>query len=138
MKASDLRAVWEAPDNSRLMKKQTSVRLATHIGARIEAIARLYPSKTKSQVINDLLASALTDFENGFEFLPGDDKDRELDYDVSEHSGEFREVIIEPDVGKRREYLTKANEFLVEFEKEIGNDKPKLFQTVRWREVCER
>ena len=44
MKAKDLRAVWEAPDNSRLMKKQTSVRLATHIGARIDAICHLFLS----------------------------------------------------------------------------------------------
>ncbi len=59
MKASNLSAVWDAPDNSRLMKKQTSVRLATHIEARLSAICAMFPAKSKSQVINDLLSAAL-------------------------------------------------------------------------------
>ncbi len=124
MKASDLKAIWEAPDNTRLMKKQTSVRLATHIGAKIDAICHLFPAKSKSQVINDLSAAALVEFENGFAVQPGKEKDREQTYDIDEHTGEPREVIMEPDIGKRtRNTLGKTNEFLLKHEKEIGNEK---------------
>lgn len=130
MKASKLSAVWDAPDNSRLMKKQTSVRLATHIEARLSAICEMFPAKSKSQIINDLLASALDEFADGFEFKPG--KDRERDYD---NSGPIE---IEPDVGLRASFYTRANRFLTEYEKEIGNEEPKLFNTERWREVGER
>lgn len=134
MKASDLRAVWEAPDNSRLMKRQTSVRLATHIGAKIDSICQLFPAKTKSQVINDLLAAALADFDDSFEFEPGKDRDQGFE----EHQGSYRDFEVEPDIGLRPKYLAKANEFLLKYEKEIGNENPQLFETTRWREVGEK
>lgn len=120
MKASDLKAVWDAPDNSRLMKKQTSVRLATHIGARISALCDLFPSKSKSQLINDLLAAALQDFENSLEFVPG----RDIDQD--QHTGKT----IYEDQGQRVRFLNCANRYLKEYESEIGNDEPKLFDAV--------
>ncbi len=134
MKASDLKAIWEAPDNSRLMKKQTSVRLATHIGAKIEAICHLFPAKSKSQLINDLLAASLTEFDNGFEFEPGKDRDQGCE----EYQGSYRDYEVEPDIGLRTEYLAKVNKFLLKFEKEIGNESPQLFETTRWREVGEK
>lgn len=130
MKASKLSAVWDAPDNSRLMKKQTSVRLATHIEARLSAICEMFPAKSKSQIINDLLASALDEFADGFEFEPG--RERAQDYDGS------RQIEIEPDEGLRTSFYKKANRFLKEFEREIGNEEPKLFNTERWREVGEK
>ena len=119
MKASDLRTIWEAPDNTRLMKKQTSVRLATHIGAKISALCELFPSKSKSQLINDLLAAALKDFESSFEFVPG----RDIDQDP--HTGK----ILYEDQGQRVRFLNCANGYLKEFEAEIGNDEPILFNT---------
>jgi hypothetical protein len=134
LKASNLKAVWEAPDNSRLMKKQTSVRLATHIGAKIEAICHLFPAKSKSQVINDLLAAALSGFDDSFEFKPG--KERQLDRE--EYQGSYREFEIAPDVGLRTNYLAKANEYLLKYEQEIGNDSPQLLSTTRWKEVGEK
>ena len=120
MKASDLKAVWDAPDNSRLMKKQTSVRLATHIGARISALCDIFPSKSKSQLINDLLAAALQDFENSFEFVPG--------RDVAQDP--YTEEILYEDQGQRVGFLNRANRYLEEYEAEIGNDEPKLFNAV--------
>jgi len=130
MKAINLSSVWDAPDNSRLMKKQTSVRLATHIEARISAICEMFPAKSKSQVINDLLASALDEFADGFEFEPG--KERAQDYDQS------GPIEIEPDVGLRHSFYVRANRFLKKYEKEIGNEEAKLFNATRWREVGEK
>jgi len=120
VKASDLRAVWEAPDNTRLMKKQTSVRLATHIGARISALCDIFPSKSKSQLINDLLAAALQVFENSFEFVPGRDAAQDP----------YTDEILYEDQGHRVGFLNRANRYLEEYEAEIGNDEPKLFNAV--------
>lgn len=122
MKASNLSAVWEAPDNTRLMKKQTSVRLATHIEARISALCEMFPTKTKSQIINDLLAAALDEVAGGFEFVPG--KERQLDYEAQ------REIA--PDEGQRVRFLDLANKYLKEYEKEFGVEEPHLFNTVVW------
>jgi hypothetical protein len=124
MKAADLKAIWEAPDNSRLMKNQTSVRLSTHVGARISAICELYPTKSKSQVINDLLAAALDEFEKSFEFIPG--------REVGEDPG-TREVFAE-DVGPRVRFINTANRHLKEIEAELGNSDPVLLDPV-WVDV---
>jgi predicted DNA-binding protein len=127
MKAKNLSSVWEAPDNTRLMRKQTSVRLATHIEARLSAICEIFPAKSKSQVINDLLAAALDDFADGFEFVPSKEKEREEDFEG--------ETFYEIDCGMRRKFLNRANEYLKQYEKELGNDEPSFFNAYRSREV---
>lgn len=127
MKSSQLVAVWSAPDNSRLMPKQTSVRLATQNEARIAALCDLYPSRSKSQIINDLLATALDEVADGFEFVPG--PIREL-----EHDGHHEYEIAE-DIGERVRFLNLANKYLVEFENALGVKEPKTLPTSRWGEV---
>ncbi len=59
MKPEDLVKVWDAPDHSKLTPKQISIRLPILAAARIEAFCEMYPSKPKSQIITDLLATAL-------------------------------------------------------------------------------
>ena len=60
MDPRDLVKVWDAPDNSRLTPKQWSIRLPIHVAAQINALCALYPRKTKTDIIGDLLATALT------------------------------------------------------------------------------
>lgn len=120
MKAKDLQAIWEAPDNTRLMKKQTSVRLATHVGARVAALCEIFPAKSKSQIINDLLTAALDDFANSLEFVPG--------RDVAQDP--YTDKILYEDQGQRVSFLNCANKHLKEYEAELGNDDPKLFDAV--------
>lgn len=59
MEPRDLLKVWDAPDNSKLTPKQWSVRLPIHVAAKICALCDLYPRKTKTEIIGDLLATAL-------------------------------------------------------------------------------
>jgi hypothetical protein len=59
MEPRDLVKVWDAPDNSRLTPKQWSVRLPLHVAAKINALCDIYPRKTKTEIIGDLLATAL-------------------------------------------------------------------------------
>jgi hypothetical protein len=60
MEPRDLVKVWDAPDNSKLTPKQWSIRLPIHVAARINALCDLFPRKTKTEIIGDLLATALT------------------------------------------------------------------------------
>ena len=59
MEPRDLLKVWGAPDNSKLTPKQWSIRLPIHVAAKICALCDLYPRKTKTEIIGDLLAIAL-------------------------------------------------------------------------------
>lgn len=59
MKAKDLHTIWDAPDNSRLTSKQFTVRLPIRVAAQIAALNEIYPRKTKTELIGDLLAAAL-------------------------------------------------------------------------------
>ena len=59
METKDLPKTWTGPDNSRLMRHQTSMRLSVHVAAKIQALCDMFPHRTKTQIINDLLATAL-------------------------------------------------------------------------------
>jgi hypothetical protein len=61
----DLRKLWEAPDNTRLSKRQMAFRLPLHVVAKIEAVSKLYPKKSKTELVGDLLAAALDQFAEG-------------------------------------------------------------------------
>jgi hypothetical protein len=58
---------WTGPDNSRLMRNQTSMRLSVHVAAKISALCEMFPQRTKTQIINDLLSTALDELERGLE-----------------------------------------------------------------------
>ncbi|HEY3489511.1 MAG TPA: hypothetical protein VGK27_05235 [Candidatus Deferrimicrobiaceae bacterium] len=70
MDPKDLSKLWSAPDNSRLTPKQISIRLPLHVAAKINAISEMFPTKTKTQIIGDLLASALAQFAQGLSREP--------------------------------------------------------------------
>ena len=59
MDPRDLVKVWDAPDNSRLTPRQWSIRLPIYVAAQINALCALYPRRTKTEIIGDLLATAL-------------------------------------------------------------------------------
>ena len=72
LKPEDLVKVWDAPDNSRLTPKQVSIRLPIMVAAKISALCELYPRKTKTEIIGDLLATALDQLEEGLPRIDGD------------------------------------------------------------------
>jgi hypothetical protein len=121
MKAKDLVAVWGAPDNSRLTAKQASFRLPVHVAAKIAALCEMYPQKTKTQIVGDLLAASLTDFENALpktlssRFFGKDEEGNDL-FEVEGPAQTFRDL---------------ANKHYRELEIELGTEDPEpLFQGV--------
>jgi hypothetical protein len=70
MDPKDLVKIWGAPDNTRLTPKQISIRLPIHVAAKISAISEMFPKKTKTEIIGDLLAAALTQFAEGLSNEP--------------------------------------------------------------------
>ncbi len=65
MKASDLHSLWSSPDNSKLTAKQYSFRLPVHVAAKIQALCDMYPNKSRTEIVGDLLSSALQEVARG-------------------------------------------------------------------------
>ena len=67
METKHLLRNWIGPDNSRLMRNQTSMRLSVHVAAKISTLCDMFPQRTKTQIINDLLSTALDQLESSLE-----------------------------------------------------------------------
>jgi hypothetical protein len=70
MDSKHLLKTWTGPDNSRLMRNQTSMRLSVHVAAKISALCEIFPQRSKTQIINDLLSTALGELEGSLENTP--------------------------------------------------------------------
>lgn len=122
MATEDLLKRWAVRDNNRLTAKQMSIRLPTHVAARISALCEIYSNKTKSELIGDLLASSLDELEKGMNYEEGEEPidrlpDGELIYPIYGS-------------GLKGRYFNIANEYLKELEGELGNDEPELFNSI--------
>ena len=114
MKASDLVTVWSAADNSRLTAKQFSFRLPVHVAAKLAALEEMYPTKSRTQLVGDLLSAAIADVEKALPAVLGRSigNDPETDEEIFEEIGPFAR------------YQVLANNFYSELEKELGNESP--------------
>ena len=110
MRSADLHKVWGAPDNSRLTAKQQSFRLPVHVAAKINALCDLYPTKTKTEIVGDLLAAALDEV---IAHLP-----QERGEQVGEHPDFGAIFSVRGAVIRFREL---ANKRYHELERELGN-----------------
>jgi hypothetical protein len=115
MKPEDLAKVWDAPDHSRLTPKQLSIRLPILVAAKISALCEMFPKKTKTQIIGDLLATALDQFEEGLpsergDFLGAEPKDL-IDFEI---------VSMYEDVGLKGRFIRLTKKYLREIEMEAN------------------
>lgn len=110
MKSADLHKVWGAPDNSRLTAKQFSFRLPVHVAAKINALCDIFPNKTKTQIVGDLLTTALDEVISSLPSVRGEE--------LGEHPDEgvyYRET------GLIATFRSRANKYFKELERELGN-----------------
>ena len=119
MKPSDLHALWSAPDNSRLTAKQSSFRLPVHVAAKLSALCELYPNKTRTQIVGDLLATAIEAAVQGLPSAKGRFLER------IEPPGEEGWMAYE-EVGPMGRFKHSANTHFIELERELGNESPGL------------
>ena len=119
MKSSELHSLWTAPDNSRVTSRQYSFRLPVHVAAKIEALGEIYSTRTRTEIVGDLLAAALQEVENSFPPVKG--KEFWEDQDTGE--------MLYEDVGLSARFRTLANKYYIEMEKELGTEKPERLYT---------
>ena len=103
MKTKDLVSVWSAPDNSRLTPKQMSIRLPLHVAAKISALCEMFPKKTKTEIIGDLLSTALEDVTEGLSNEPYPEEEQNHPDDI---------------MGDRKRYGDLVKKYLAEIEME--------------------
>ena len=114
MKASDLAASWTSHDNKRLTSKQVSIRLPVHIAARVFGLCDMFPNKTRTDIIADLLNSSLEELEKTFSHRYSEDQEIDV----------IDGMVIYPDIGSYGKYANFVNKHYVELEKELGNENP--------------
>lgn len=121
MNPKDLVKVWDAPDNSKLTPKQISIRLPILVAAKINALCEIYPRKTKTEIISDLLSTSLDQLEEGMESCKGEF----IDYDIVNSQGDRRPYFEMAGLKARFLYQTLRN--LRELEMEAGITEPMKF-----------
>lgn len=137
MKTEHLHDLWAGPDNSRLTTKQFSFRLPVHIAAKLAALCEMYPQKNRTQIVADLLTSALDDLERQLPQSAGEPAEPGMygGWEEQAHR-EFDEEGVEPDPlyylgGPRGRFRMLANRHYRELEAELGNDQPApLFEII--------
>lgn len=115
MKPVDLAKLWAAPDNSRLTAKQQSFRLPVHVAAKVQALCDLYPNRTKTEIVGDLLNTALDAVIDSVCWTEG----RLVGRDPI--AGDIHEPVLTSD-GRR--FQDAANRHFKAFERELGNKNP--------------
>ena len=126
MKAANLHDVWASPDNTRLTPKQYSFRLPIHVAAKIAALCDMYPQKSRTQIIADLLTSALEELEQNMPMAVGyaiSDEEEDNERWMADHIGETFVPLFHMG-GPRAKFRSLANEHFEEMERELGNEKP--------------
>jgi hypothetical protein len=114
MKSSDLHNLWSAPDNSRITSKQFSFRLPVHVAAKLAALAEMYPQKTRTEIVGDLLSTAIDEVAKAMPSYDGKIIGR-----VPETGEEIYDQY-----GPSVTFWTLADKYYKELEKEMGNDNP--------------
>lgn len=118
METKHLLRTWTGPDNSRLMRNQTSMRLSIHVAAKVSALCELFPQRTKTQIINDLLSTALDELEPSLE---------------ENHPWESSEEGLENLPTQKTNYRTLVEKYLKEIEATDGGGTPEANTVVRKR-----
>jgi hypothetical protein len=133
MDPKDLVKVWDAPDHSQLTPKQISIRLPILASAKISALCEMYPSKSKSQIIGDLIATALDQVVDALpskkgKYLGPDADDLYRDPDLEPYralEGHQQEVGgVYEDIGPKGKFLRLYKKNLRELEKDLKIKEP--------------
>ncbi len=72
MKVNELLDHWNEAPSQQLTARKYTARLPVWDAARIGALAELFPSRTKTQIMTDLVSAALNELESKIPYVRGD------------------------------------------------------------------
>ena len=109
MKIRDLVISWEQHAGGKLVEREYSIRLPLHDVARIMALAEMFPARTETQIITELLGSALDELVEAFPYAKGAKIIAKDEYDDPMYE----------DVGLTPIFFDKPKKFLRRLESEL-------------------
>lgn len=71
MRVQDLVDSWEQGASEQRTREYYTVRLPVHDAAKVAALAELYPGRSETQIISELLSAALDELEVAFPYVQG-------------------------------------------------------------------
>jgi len=71
MKIKALAECWEQQAKATLTTDEYSFRLPLEDAAKIDALAEMYPKRSKSEILSELLSAALDELETSFPYIAG-------------------------------------------------------------------
>lgn len=95
---------WETHANGNLTKETYQVRLAVEDVAKLDALAEMYPKRSKEQIISELLSASLGQLEASFPYIQGT---------KVVATDELGDAIYE-DIGPTPRYLSLAKKYLAQ------------------------
>ncbi len=72
MKVKELLQEWEKRASIPLTAKKYNIKLPVSDAARIMALAEIYPARTETQIIWELLTAAIDELEASFPYIQGE------------------------------------------------------------------
>ena len=111
MKVRDLIEDWEKHAGMKMTAREFAVRLPLYDAARILALTEMYPARTETQIITELLGAALDELEEAFPYEKGE---RVIAED------EYHDPIYE-DVGPTPDFFHKTKQHMRRLESESKN-----------------
>lgn len=71
MKIKELATQWEKEAKAIMTDEEYAIRLPIEDAAKIEALAEMYPKRCRSEIIGELISSALEELETSFPYIEG-------------------------------------------------------------------
>ena len=72
MKVQELLCLWEKTASGKLTREQYSIHLPIEDAAKLQALADMYPRRSITDIITDLLSAALNDVESSLPYVRGE------------------------------------------------------------------
>jgi hypothetical protein len=111
VKVRDLMHHWEKHAGAEITARKFSVQLPLYDAARLLALAEMYPAKTETQIITELLGAALDELQEALPYAQGK---RVIAAD--DHGDPIYE-----DVGPTPDFFRKTQEYARRLEAEAKN-----------------
>ena len=110
MKIRDLLEEWEKSASEERAPHKYTIKLPLSVAARVRALVEMYPGRSESEIIVDLLATALDEFLEVLPYVQGKTIIRKDD---------FGEPVYE-DVGLTPRFIELTNKYTMFLEKELN------------------
>lgn len=115
MEPQDLVLRWHEETKYPLTPKQISIRLPIDVAAKVAALCEIYPARTKTEIVADLVAASIDQMVRALPSEKGD---------LLESESVAGQIKVYQDVGPKGRFLDGTARHLRQLESEVGHDEP--------------